>query len=134
MLPKAMTRLAFCSCLPLLLLVGMRAASAQSTGSSESEHQALLGTWDMTSEVDGGDPVKWVLILRDQDGKLQGLLTTDGGEQPAKDFALADHTIHFKAPYQGEEYLIELKLDGAHLSGTWSGDGNSGNTTGVKRP
>jgi len=96
------------------------------------DNKTLTGKWNMTSETDGGDPVTWTLIIKEADGKLMATLATDGGEQPAKDFTYADGVLKFKAPYQGEDYEIELKVTGEKLDGTWSGGGNSGKTSGTK--
>ena len=97
--------------------------------------KSLVGKWNMTSETDNGDPVQWTLILREDDGKPTALLNTDSGEQPAKDFTYTDGVLKFKAPYQGEDYDIELKVTPENnLDGTWSGGGNSGKTTGKKSP
>ncbi|HEY3937121.1 MAG TPA: hypothetical protein VGL97_06805 [Bryobacteraceae bacterium] len=96
------------------------------------DYKTLIGKWNMTAESDGGDPVKWTLVLKEDEGKLTAVLATDQGEQVAKDFTYADGVLKFKAPYQGNYYEIELKLVGEKLDGTWSGDGNSGKTSGVK--
>lgn len=95
------------------------------------DNAALVGKWNMTSETDG-DPVQWTLVLKDENGKLAGFLTTDESEQPAKDFKYDAGVITFKAPYEGQDYDIELKLVGNKLNGTWSGGGGSGQTSGTK--
>ena len=95
------------------------------------DNAALAGKWNMTSETNG-DPVHWTLVLKDENGKLTGFLTTDESEQPAKDFKYDASVITFKAPYQGQDYDIRLKLVGDKLDGTWSGGGDSGRTTGTK--
>jgi hypothetical protein len=96
-------------------------------------YKTLVGTWNMASETDGGDPVQWTLVLKDGDGKLAAFLTTDQGEQAAKDFTYADGNLKFKAPYQGEDYDIELKVTPENkLDGTWTGGGGSGRTSGTK--
>jgi hypothetical protein len=95
------------------------------------DYKSLLGKWNMTSETDG-DPVYWTLILKEVDGKLAASLATASGEQPAKDFSYKDGVIKFQAPYQGEYYDIELKIQDGKLDGSWSGNGNSGRTSGVK--
>jgi len=93
--------------------------------------KSLAGKWNMVSETED-EPVKWTLILKEADGKLTALLTTDSGEETAKDFTYADGVLKFKAPYQGNYYDIELKPVGETLAGTWSGGGSSGKTSGTK--
>jgi hypothetical protein len=95
------------------------------------DYKALVGKWNMTSETSDA-PVHWTLVLKDDNGKLAGFLTTDEAEQPAKDFRYANGVLKFKAPYQGNVYDIELKASGDKLVGTWSGNGDSGKTTGSK--
>lgn len=92
---------------------------------------ALIGKWNMTSES-GGDPVLWTLVLKESDGKLTGLLTTNAAERPAKDFKYEAGAITFKAPYQGEDYEIQLTLKSDKLDGTWRGGGDTGRTSGTK--
>jgi hypothetical protein len=87
----------------------------------------------MISETNGGDPVNWTLMLKDSDGKLTAVLATDQGEQPAKDFTYTHGVLKFEAPYQGNYYDIKLKATpGGKLDGTWSGGGDSGETSGTK--
>ncbi len=95
------------------------------------DHSALIGKWNMTSESDNGS-VEWTLIIKDDAGKLTGSLATDGPETPAKNFTFTDGVVKFVAPYQGEDYDIELKLQTEKLVGSWSGGGNDGKTTGTK--
>jgi len=95
------------------------------------DYHALIGKWNMTSETDA-DSVKWTLVLKESDGKLTAFLSSDEGETPAKDFTYLDGVPKFKAPYQGQDYDIELKATPEKLDGTWSGDGGSGKTTGTK--
>jgi hypothetical protein len=95
------------------------------------DYNALIGKWNMTAES-SGDPVKWTLVLKNDDGKLTAFLASDQGQQPAKDFTYANGVLKFKAPYQGNYYDIELKVTGEKLDGTWSGNGSSGKTYGTK--
>jgi hypothetical protein len=95
------------------------------------DYKDLVGKWSMTSETNE-DPVKWVLVLKEADGKLAATLASEQGELPIKDVNYTDGVLKFKAPYHDVEYDIELKLMADKLVGTWSGDGNSGKTSGVK--
>jgi hypothetical protein len=95
------------------------------------DQSALIGKWNMTSESDDGD-VAWTLSIKEDGGKLTALLATDGPETPAKNLTFANGVLKFVAPYRGEEYGIELKLQAEKLVGSWSGGGNDGKTTGTK--
>jgi hypothetical protein len=100
---------------------------------SKSEAKALVGSWKMTSTTPDGDSISWTLRVNDSNGKLTAFITgVDGTEQPVKDLDTAEGKIRFKVPYQGEDYDINLTMDGDHLVGTWSGNGDSGKTSGVR--
>jgi len=108
--------------------LAMAAVSARA-----QDYKGLLGKWNMTSETDG-DPVAWILILKESDRRLTAALGTGEGAPAAKDFRYVDGVLKFKVPYQGEYYDIELKANGEKLEGKWSGKGDSGKTSGVKSP
>jgi hypothetical protein len=97
------------------------------------DHKPLVGKWNMTSET-SGDPVSWILVLKDDSGELKASLAGDEGEQAVKDLTFQNGVLKFKAPYQGDYYDIELKVTGEKLVGTWSGGGDSGQTSGIKAP
>lgn len=95
------------------------------------DYKPLLGKWNMTAETDG-DPVPWTLVLKEVDGRLTAVLGTEEGAPAARDFTYANGVLKFKVPYQGEYYDIELKANGEKLDGKWSGNGDSGKTSGTK--
>jgi hypothetical protein len=95
------------------------------------DYKPWLGKWSMTSET-GGDPVTWTLVLKEADGKLAAVLASDQGEQPALNTTFVDGVLKFRAPYQGEDYDIVLKMAAEKLDGTWSGGGDSGKTSGTR--
>jgi hypothetical protein len=95
------------------------------------DYKTLLGKWNMTSETQG-DPVAWILVLKESDGRLTAVLGAGDGSQAVKNFTYAEGVLKFKVPYQGEYYDIELKANGEKLEGKWSGNGESGKTSGVK--
>ena len=95
------------------------------------DYRTLLGKWNMTAETDG-DPVAWTLVLKEVDGRLTAVLGTGEGAPAAKDFTYSNGVLKFKVPYEGEYYDIELKANGEKLDGKWSGNGNSGKTSGTK--
>ena len=95
------------------------------------DYKALLGKWNMTSETEG-DPVAWILVLKENDGRLTAVLGAGDAAQAVSDFTYANGLMKFKVPYQGEYYYIELKVSGEKLDGKWIGQGNSGKTTGIK--
>ena len=96
-----------------------------------ADYSPLLGKWSMVSETEDNS-LPWTLVLKEADGKLTASLAIDQGEMPVKTVTFSDGVLKFKAPYQGEDYDIELKLTDDKLVGTWSGGGNSGKTTGTR--
>ncbi len=108
------------------------AAMMLAVSAPAQDYKPLIGTWNMTSETSDGDPIQWTLTLKETEGKLTAAMGTDEGEQLAKDFTFADGVLKFKAPYQGVDYDIELKATADKLDGKWSGQGDSGKTSGTK--
>lgn len=94
----------------------------------------LVGKWKMVSTTDDGSEVRWTLSISYQDGKYGATSSTDAdnGESAVKDLKVDGSAVHFRVPYQGDEYDIDLKLVGNKLSGNWSGNGASGETKGEK--
>jgi hypothetical protein len=96
------------------------------------EDSAVTGKWRMVSTTPDGNDVHWTLSITYKDGTYSAMLGSGEGETAAKDFKVEGSKIHLRAPYQGEEYDIDLKLVDGKLSGTWSGNGDSGDTKGEK--
>ncbi len=100
---------------------------------TKTDIKALVGKWKMTSISPDGDSIPWTLQVKEDDGKLAAsVISQDGTEQPIKDLNTDEGKVKFKAPYEGELYDIELKMDGDKLTGTWSGNGDSGKTSGQR--
>jgi len=116
---------------PLILaVITLFAAAFALFGGDDSK--LLLGKWNMVSITTDGESLKWVLIIKEVDGKLAGSLASEDGEASTKDFSFADGVVKFQAPYQGEYYDVELKFADGQLAGTWSNGSDSGKTSGTK--
>lgn len=92
----------------------------------------LAGKWKMTSVTSDGNDIAWTLSITNSDGKYAATVATPDGETAVKDLRVDGNKVHFRTPYQGEEYDIDLTLQGDKLNGTWSGNGDSGQTKGEK--
>lgn len=115
----------------VMMLAAAFLLSAQSN--AKAGNHDLVGKWKMTSISPDGNPIPWSLNIKETDGKLAATLDTENqGEVPARDFTVSAEKIHLKAPYEGEDYDIDLKLANGKLTGTWSGNGDSGKTTGER--
>jgi hypothetical protein len=103
------------------------------TGTAQAqEDSAVTGKWKMVSTSPDGTDVHWTLSIAYKDGIYSATMSSDEGEGAAKDFKVEGSKIHLRAPYEGEEYDIDLKLVNGKLAGTWSGNGDSGETKGEK--
>jgi hypothetical protein len=107
-------------------------AAVLCTGMADAQDDQLAGKWKMDSGTPDGNDVYWTLSITYKDGNYSAMLNTDDGETTAKDFKVDGSKVHLRAPYQGEEYDIDLKLVDGKLVGTWSGNDDSGVTKGEK--
>jgi hypothetical protein len=119
-------RLAFLFC--VFAISGLLSLQAQ----DKPDPAKFVGAWKMIALTPDGDTVPWRLTLKQQEGKLVGVIVDDDGESPIKDLTLTGLKLHFTTPYDGETYDQDLELQGEKLVGTWSGNGNSGKTTGER--
>ena len=107
-------------------------APATLSAQSQADAAKLIGAWNMNSLTPDGDSVPWKLTLKQQDGKWAGSIASEQGENPISNVKIDGAKIHFTTPYQGEYYDQDLQLEDGKLIGTWSGNGNSGKTTGER--
>lgn len=104
-----------------------------STGTARGQKtDPLVGKWSMTSTTSDGDEIPWSLTFSYANGKYSATSSYDQGEGPVKDLVVEGSKIHFRVPHEGDDYDIDLKLNGGSLVGTWSGNGMSGGTKGHK--
>lgn len=108
----------------LFLLIGS-SAMAQANGS-------LAGEWKMVSSTDDGNEVPWTLTIHYKDGNYSATVSTGQGEAEPKDFKVDGDNVSLGVEYQGDEYQIKLKWSGEKLVGTWSGNGDNGDTKGER--
>ncbi len=92
----------------------------------------LTGKWNMISTSPDGDEIPWTLSITNDDGKYNATVEGNAGLSPAKDFKVDGTKVHLRTTYQDQDYDIDLKLEENKLTGTWSGNGDSGPTKGTK--
>ena len=114
------------------MAVCLAVAPASLPAQSHTDATKLVGAWNMNSLTPDGDTVPWKLTLKQQDGKWAGSIASEQGENPISNVKVDGAKIHFTTPYQGEYYDQDLQLQDGKLVGTWSGNGNSGKTTGER--
>jgi hypothetical protein len=111
-----------------LSFLGPAALKAQ----DKQDTPKLAGVWKMSSLTPDGDTVAWQLTVKQTEGKWTASLSGDAGDLPVKNLTVTGNQMHFTTPYQGQDYDQDLKLEGEKLIGTWSGNGDSGKTTGER--
>ena len=99
--------------------------------SAYAQNQGLLGKWNMTSTAPDND-VLWTLTIEYKDGKYEATSGTSEGAGPVQGLRVEGNAVHFSVDYRGGEYAIDLTLQGDSLTGTWSGQGDSGQTKGQR--
>jgi hypothetical protein len=107
----------FCLFVAALLLSPVALARAQSS--------AAIGTWDVTVESPNG-PVKSVLVIREEGGKLSGLMKSPRGERALKSIEAkgSDIKMVMVIPFQGDQ--MEITYTGKVESDSMKGDADFG--------
>jgi len=113
---------------PLAVLAVLFLASLGSTGDSPS----ALGTWDIVAVTPEGE-MPSVLTLSTVEGKVKAEIELGGSMRDVSDESLVDGVLSMKVVYDGTQYLVEGKIDGDAMDGTWSGGGNSGTLKAKRR-
>jgi hypothetical protein len=96
------------------------------------QSRELTGKWNMVSVTPDGDQISWVLRINHENGNYAATVEGNDGTSPAKDFRLESGKIHLRTTYQDQDYDIDLNIEENRLVGTWSGNGDSGETKGTK--
>lgn len=113
---------------PLAVLAVLFLASLGSTADSPS----AVGTWDIVAVTPEGE-MPSVLTLSTVEGKVKAEIELGGSMRDVSDESLVDGVLSLKVVYEGTQYLVEGKIDGDAMDGTWSGGGNSGTLKAKRR-
>ena len=114
----------------LLLSLGVLALG--STVATAADVTAV-GTWDMVAETPNG-PMPSVLVLKKVEGKLKAEVDLAGMKREVSEETLAGDVFKMKVMYDSVLYLIQTKITGSTMEGTWDGGGNSGTLKATRRP
>jgi hypothetical protein len=98
-----------------------------------ADNQAVVGTWDVVSTDDSGQPMNWTLTVKDDGGKLSGTLSGDAGELPIVEAKLEGNTFTFKIVVNEATYTTEGTIDGKKFDGKYKGSEGAGTVKGTKR-
>ncbi len=108
-----------------VLLFGSMAAWA-------ADNAAVVGTWDVTSTDESGQPMNWTLVVKDDGGKLSGTLSGDAGELPIVDAKLDGNAFSFKVVVNEATYTTEGTVTGNKFDGKYKGPEGAGTVKGTK--
>ncbi|MGE5646930.1 MAG: hypothetical protein ACM336_14175 [Acidobacteriota bacterium] len=92
----------------------------------------VAGTWDLVSAVDGGDEMSWKLVIKEDNGKLTGILSGEPGDFTLEDIKVDGDTLTFKVSIDYQTYTTESKIAGSKLNGTFKSSGSNGTLKGTK--
>jgi hypothetical protein len=92
-----------------------------------------VGTWDMVAETPNG-PMPSVLVLKKVEGKLKAEVDLAGMKRDVREETLEADVFKMKVMYDSVLYLIQTKITGGTMEGTWDGGGNSGTLKATRRP
>ena len=112
---------------PALAVLSLLAQNA-----AAQQPDSLAGEWKMVSSTPDGDDIPWTLTIHYKDGNYSASTSTGQGAEEPHNFKVDGENVSMNVMYDGEEYEIKLKHTGDKLVGTWSGNGNSGDTKGER--
>jgi hypothetical protein len=115
-----------------LLMVTFAVLSSGAAASRAADAPELAGKWKMASVTPDGSTIGWTLTMKHEGDAWTATVGGLGADAPAKEVKVDGASVHMKTPYNEEFYDIDLKLDGDKLTGKWSGNGDSGATTGAR--
>ena len=91
------------------------------------------GTWDIVATTPQGE-LPAVLTLKIVDGQPKAEFELAGAPRTVSDEKLANDVLTMKVEYEGGSYGVEAKIEGDSMTGTWQGNGNSGELKAKRRP
>lgn len=85
------------------------------------------GRWTLTATTASGNPIKALIEVKDEGGKLSGMLTAEQGGAPMSEIVLTDAAFSFKLQLDAGAYVIRTEREGEGYKGTFTApDGRSG--------
>ncbi len=91
------------------------------------------GRWKMVANAPDGNAYHVTLVLKDEGGKLSGVLESDRGQMPLANVAFVNGELRFDLMLDMGAIPFRLKVEGDKLSGTLTApDGSTGPVTGQR--
>ena len=90
-------------------------------GSGENSDLGFLGEWALVTDF-GGEIVESVFTLKEEDGKLHGVIAFDDGELPIKEPFIEGDTLVFGLALPEEDFVLEMGFSGTIQDGKLIGE------------
>ncbi len=91
----------------------------------------VVGVWQIVSS--GAEDTNWTLTVREERGKLTGTLAGGVGEFGLVDPKVEGDRFTFKVNVNENTYVVETKISGNRLAGTYKGPDTSGSVKGTRQ-
>lgn len=91
----------------------------------------VIGVWQIVSS--GAEDMDWTLTVREEGGKLKGTLAGGVGEFGLVDAKVEGDRFTFKVNVNENTYVVETKVSGNRLAGTYKGPDMSGSVKGTRQ-
>ncbi len=93
----------------------------------------VAGRWKMVANAPDGNAYNVTLVIKDDGGKLAGVMESDRGQMPIANVVYASGELRFDLMLDMGAIPFRLKIDGDKLSGTLTApDGSTGSVTGQR--
>lgn len=92
----------------------------------------IVGSWDCAATTGEGE-IKVVLTVKEQGGKLTGVLSMEGDDRDLIDPKFENDVFTFRILLDSVPYDVQVKVAGSKLDGSWKGGGESGQIRGSKK-
>jgi hypothetical protein len=93
------------------------------------------GRWKLAANAPDGNTYNVTLIVKEDGGKLSGVLDSERGQMPLANVAFANGELRFDLVLDMGAIPFRLKIDGDKVTGTLTApDGSSGSVTGQREP
>lgn len=112
--------------LSLMLAIALAAALA-------AAQKEVVGSWQCISDSPDGGQYRWTVVVKQENGKLSGTISGAPGEFVMQDARYEDGVFSFKVQIEGEVYVVEARISGDKLEGTWKGGSSQGVIKGTKQ-
>lgn len=95
----------------------------------------VAGRWKLAANAPDGNTYNVTLVVKEEGGKLSGVLDSERGQMPLANVAFANGELRFDLVLDMGAIPFRLKIDGDKVTGTLTApDGSTGSVTGQREP